>query len=42
LDIARWKARRGAEYGYVRFFPPSYPAALTDWEAFDIDGVRAV
>jgi len=29
-------------YGYVRFFHPSDQAALTDWEAFAIDGVRAV
>ena len=29
-------------YGYVRFFHPSDQAALTDWESFAIDGVRAV
>jgi hypothetical protein len=29
-------------YGYVRFFHPSDQAALTDWENFAIDGVRAV
>ena len=29
-------------YGYVRFFHPSDQAALTDWETFAIDGVRAV
>jgi C-terminal processing protease CtpA/Prc len=29
-------------YGYVRFFHPSDQAALTDWETFAIEGVRAV
>ena len=29
-------------YGYVRFFHPSDQAALTDWETFATEGVRAV
>ena len=29
-------------YGYVRFFHPSDQAAVTDWEAFAVEGVRKV